>query len=500
MADVDVMGKRTDYDTVIIGAGPGGYSTALRAAELGLRVAVVERDPTPGGTCLNRGCIPTKALITAARSVEQGRRAERYGIGMSVNAIDFGALRDYRRGTVRTVVEGLSGLLRFRGVDMIHGEARGLRHVPGSEADDMAYAVDVTPPDGDARGDTRTITARHVVVATGSRPRPLPGIPFSQSVIDSDGALELDEFPDDVIIIGSGAIALEFASLWNAAGSRVTLLARKNGVLSNWDRRTSATMTRELKRHGIDVVTKTGVTAIDTGVNLGAVVHYEVANGKTPEEKSAAAQIVLVAIGRDPNTDAPWFDDLGLTRDAAGYVAVDGLGRTNVANVWAVGDVTGGYQLAHRAFEQGIAVAEAIAGLDPEPVREETIPRVVFSSPEAAAVGLTKAQVQADGRYADVAETIYPMLGNARTLMTGENGSVTVISAVPSDDAGAPRIVVGVHMVGPEVNEIVGEAEQIVGNRIPLARAARLIHPHPTFGEALGEALLKADGRPLHMR
>ncbi|MBW3087212.1 FAD-dependent oxidoreductase [Bifidobacterium sp. 82T24] len=491
MTDTVVETDSVDYDVVIVGAGPGGYSAALRARELGLHVALVERDERPGGTCLNRGCIPTKALITAARSVEQGRHASRYGIDMSVNGIDFGALRDYRRKTVRTVVEGLSGLLRFRGVDMVHGEANAVERVG-----DAAYAVTITSQD-DA---PHIVTARHVIVATGSRPRPLPGIPFSQSVIDSDAALELDEFPDDVIIVGSGAVALEFASLWNAAGSRVTLLARRNGVLSNWDRRTSATMTRELKRRGIDVVTHAGVTGMDTGVNLGAAVHYRVTSGKTTEDRTTAAQIVLVAIGRDPNTDAPWFDGLGIARDDAGYVSVDGLGRTNLANVWAVGDITGGYQLAHRAFEQGIVAAEAIAGLDPSPVREETIPRVVFSSPEAAAVGLTKTQAQADDRYEDVTETIYPMTGNARTLMTGENGSVTVIGAVPAGKAGTARVVVGVHMVGPEVNELAGEAEQLVGNAVPLSDAARLIHPHPTFGEALGEALLKADGRPLHMR
>ncbi|WP_163199157.1 MULTISPECIES: FAD-dependent oxidoreductase [Bifidobacterium] len=499
MTGITAEENAMDYDVVIVGAGPGGYSAALRAAELGLKVALVERDERPGGTCLNRGCIPTKALITAARSVETGRHASRYGIDMSVNGIDFGALRDYRRGTVHTVVEGLSGLLRFRGVEMVHGEVRGVARANGGEDDAAAYAVDVTLRSG-GEGESRTLLARHVVVATGSRPRPLPGIPFSQSVINSDTALELNEFPNDVIIIGSGAIALEFASLWNAAGSHVTLLARKNGVLSNWDRRTSATMTRELKRRGIDVVTKASVTGIDTGVNLGAAVHYRVDADRTDEERTAAAQIVLVAIGRDPNTDAPWFDSLGLARDDSGYVRVDGLGRTNLADIWAVGDITGGYQLAHRAFEQGIVVAEAIAGLDPEPVREETIPRVVFSSPEAAAVGLTRTQAQADDRYDDVTETIYPMMGNARTLMTGENGSVTVIGAVPADEPESRHVIVGVHMVGPEVNELAGEAEQLVGNAVPLSRAARLIHPHPTFGEALGEALLKADGRPLHMR
>ncbi|MBT1165825.1 dihydrolipoyl dehydrogenase [Bifidobacterium simiarum] len=485
--------KDYDYDVIVVGSGPGGYSTALRAAQLGLAVAVVERDDRPGGTCLNRGCIPTKALIHAARTMYHAQRADRFGIMMSVDGIDFGRLREYKDSTVRTMTEGLSGLLRARKVTMIHGEAG----VTGSEPrpDGPAHVVTVRDPDGA----DRSFTARHVVIATGSRPRPLPGIAFSQSVIDSDAALKLNEFPQSVVVIGSGAVALEFASLWAAAGSQVTLLARKSSVLSAWNRRIGSTLTRELKRFGVNVVTRSSVTGIDTGVNLGATVHYRHGEGDKATEETVAAQIVLVAIGRDPNTDANWFDSVGIARDDHRYVTTDELGQTSVPGIWAVGDITGGYELAHRAFEQGIVVAEAIAGLHPKPVLERTIPRVVFSMPEAAAVGLTRDEAEACGDYEDVTETIYPMLGNARTLMAAENGSICLVSARRRGD-GSPRIVVGVHMVGPEVSEIVAEAEQIVGNEIPLSEAARLIHPHPTFSEALGETLLKADGRPLHTR
>ncbi|OXM99814.1 dihydrolipoamide dehydrogenase [Bifidobacterium vansinderenii] len=485
------MTVTTEFDIVVIGAGPGGYSTALRAAELGMSVALVERDDRPGGTCLNRGCIPTKALITAARAVDQARAAERYGITMSVEDIDFGRLAGYRDQTVRTMTEGLAGLLRFRKITTIQGTAAV---EPDEPSGNDVRTVFVTLPDGSMR----SITARHIVLATGSRPRPLPGVPFSQTVLDSDAALARNAFPSSAIIIGSGAIALEFASLWNAAGTQVTLLARRGGVLSHWDRRVSATLTRELKRHGITVVTNAGVDAIETGVNLGATVRYTRTIGGKEQHEVAAAEVVLAAIGRDPNTDADWFAKSGITLDDAGFVRTDELGRTEVDGIWAVGDVTAGHQLAHRAFEQGIVVAEVIAGLNPHPVDENTIPSVVFSSPEAAAVGLTKAEAQSHDGYTDVTETIYPMMGNSRTMMIGENGSITVVSAL--DTANDERVVVGIHMVGPEVSEIVAEAEQIVGGRMPLHAAARLIHPHPTFSEALGEALLKADGRPLHMR
>ena len=481
----------TEFDVVVVGAGPGGYSTALRAAELGLSVALIERDERPGGTCLNRGCIPTKALITAARAVEQARAAERYGITIRVEDVDFGRLADYRDQSVRTMTEGLAGLLRFRGITTIRGTA-SIQPEP-TDADGM-HTVFVTLQDGSMR----SITTRHVVVATGSRPRPLPTTPFSQTVLSSDEALTLDTFPSSAIIIGSGAIALEFASLWNAAGTQVTLLVRRGGVLSHWDRRVSATLTRELKRHGITVITNTNVDEIETGVNLGATVRYTRTVGRATEQGVAAAEIVLAAIGRTPNTDADWFAGTGIALDDAGFVHTDDMGRTTVHGIWAVGDITAGHQLAHRAFEQGITVAEAIAGLDPAPVDEATVPSIVFSSPEAASVGLTKAEAQARDGYTEVTETIYPMMGNARTMMIGENGSITVVSAV--DTASGDRVVAGIHMVGPEVSEIASEAEQIVGGKLPLSTVARLIHPHPTFSEALGEALLKADGRPLHMR
>ncbi|MBT1162643.1 FAD-dependent oxidoreductase [Bifidobacterium sp. SO1] len=509
------------FDIAIVGAGPGGYSTALRAAQLGRSVALVERDATLGGTCLNRGCIPSKALITATHTIDTVHRAAELGVNASVDGIDFGRLHDYRLHIVDTMTKGLAGLLAHRGVTVFHGEVTGL--------DDAAPAgttpADATQSSSPARH-TLTVTGRDsspverfvkagvpqpleptvmieasdVVVATGSRPRPLPGIDFRGALIDSTQALELDEFPASAVVIGSGAVALEFASMWATAGCDVTLLIRKDRVLSGWDRRASVTLTRELKRHGVKIVTHTAVTQVDTGANLGATVHYtRQAGADQSEQLTVWGEIALAAIGRDPITDADWITRSGLTLDNAGMVVTDDFGRTNLPGVWALGDITEGPAMAHRAFEQGIVVAESIAGLDPKPVDDTSVPQVVFSSPEAASVGLTLDQAQARDDLESVTETVYPMLGNARMLMSGSAGSLSIVSGAYEADPDTP-VVLGVHIVSPLASDLIAEAEQIVGNRVPLSEAARLVHPHPTFSETLGEALLKADGRPLHTR
>ena len=307
------------FDIVIIGAGPGGYSTALRAAQLGKTVALIERDKTLGGTCLNRGCIPSKALLTAAHSAQNIRQAERMGISATLQSIDFGKLRDFRTSTVETMTKGLAGLLSHRGVTVFRGEAE-LRDV---------HDVHVAPAGGEAQvmrsfkagveepvGSELTIKGEDIVLATGSRPLPLPGNPFSGALIDSTQALELDTFPSSAVIVGAGAVALEFASLWNAAGCEVTLLIRKDRVLSSWEKRASMTLTRELKRRGISVVTRASVDYVDTGANLGATVHYRQGGGE--EERTAYGEVVLAAIGRMPNTDAGWFASNGIELEARG--------------------------------------------------------------------------------------------------------------------------------------------------------------------------------------
>jgi dihydrolipoamide dehydrogenase len=489
-------------DIAIIGAGPGGYATALRAAQLGKSVILIERDETLGGTCLNRGCIPSKALITASRTMDTIHQAHEVGIDATINSVDFGTLLAYKNRMVDTMTSGLAGLLAHRGVTVLRGDA-AITDAPGR-------IIQVTPSEpetqvrrfvragiGEDIGQSVNVQAADIVLATGSRPKTLPQHDFSGALIDSTHALSLIRVPASAVIIGSGAIAVEFASLWNAGGCAVTLLIRKDRVLSAWNRRTGLTLTRELKRRGINIVTHSAVTSVDVGVNLGATVHYtqEGHDG----ESTAFGEVALAAIGREPNTQAAWLEGSHIELTDAGFVHTDELGRTGVPGIWAAGDITEGDALANRAFEQGIVIAESIAGLNPKPVNDDTVARVVFSSPEAASVGCTLDQASSRDDLANVEETVFPMMSNARMLMSGSSGSMSLISGEHATEPGR-RVVLGAHIVAPNASDLIAEAEQLVGNRVPLSDAARLIHPHPTFSETFGEALLKADGRPLHTR
>lgn len=489
-------------DIAIIGAGPGGYATALRAAQLGKSVILIERDETLGGTCLNRGCIPSKALITAARTMDTVHQAREVGIDATINSVDFGTLLAYKTRMVDTMTSGLAGLLAHRGVTVLRGEA--------AITDASEHVMQITPsaPEtqvkrftrsgvGEDMGQSVTLQATDIVLATGSRPKPLPQHDFSGALIDSTQALSLIRVPASAVIIGSGAVAVEFAGLWNAGGCNVTLLIRKDRVLSGWNRRTGATLTRELKRRGINIITHADVTAVDVGVNLGATVHYlrEDQDG----ESTAFGEVAMAAIGRDPNTQEAWFAGSHIELTDDGFVRADELGRTSVPGIWAAGDITEGDALANRAFEQGIVIAESIAGLDPTPLDDDTVAKVVFSSPEAASVGCTLEQARSREDLSNVEETMFPMMSNARMLMSGSAGSMSLVSGERAQAPGK-RVVLGAHIVAPGASDLIAEAEQLVGNHVPLSDAARLIHPHPTFSETFGEALLKADGRPLHTR
>ncbi|RBP98380.1 dihydrolipoamide dehydrogenase [Bifidobacterium aemilianum] len=506
-----------DVDIAIIGGGPGGYSTALRAAELGKSVALIERDPSLGGTCLNRGCVPSKALITASRTLQSVQDASRMGIQASVSSIDFDALRDYKLGVVETMTSGLAGLLARRGVVVYRGQAEladqrtvvirpsggsdGSGQQGGNSGPDQVQRFNKADVAEDAGNEVR-LTAKDIVLSIGSAPRPLPTNPFGGAIIDSTQALNLDKFPASAVIIGAGAVAIEFATMWRQAGTDVSLLIRKDRVLSAWDRRVGSSLTRELKRQGIKVISRSRVTGVDTRADGDASVHYQVEgqgasskDGQETEDPTVFGQVVLVAIGRDPQTKADWFGSLGIELDEHGLVRTDPLGRTSVEHVWALGDITAGPALAHRAFAQGIAIAEAIAGLNPRPVDPATVPTVVFSTPEAASVGLTAQEAKDREDIRDVKETPYPMMGNARMLMSGSAGSLTIVTGSYGDQE---PVILGVHMLAPDASDLIAEAQELVGNRVPLSAAARLIHPHPTLSETLGEALLKADGRPLH--
>lgn len=461
-------------DVVIIGSGPGGYACGLRAAELGSTVALIERDDVIGGTCLNRGCIPSKALLTAAHHLDAINDGARLGIHASLKSIDYAALGAYRDKTVTTMREGLTSLLEARGITVLHDTASfnaAERHSDGR------YLVHL---------DDDTISARDVVLATGSSPRCLDTVPFGGSVLDSTAALKLETFPKTATIIGSGAVALEFASLWHTAGCDVTMVIRKDRVLSGWEKRVGVTLTRELKRRGITIIDHADVTGYANGTLTVTTADQS--------QSIDAGEVTLVAIGREPNTDTAWHLDL----DERHLVTTDAYGQTSTDHVWAVGDITQGPALAHRAFAQGITVAERISGVDTTPVDNATIPQMVFSLPEAACVGLTLDAVKQRNNISEATQTIYPTAGNARMMMAGETGTVVLVSGRATGDA--EPCVLGVHMVASHASELIAEAEQLVAHHVPVHQAAGFIHPHPTFSEMLGETLLKADGRPLHMR
>ncbi|MDF7664947.1 FAD-dependent oxidoreductase [Bifidobacterium sp. ESL0745] len=510
--------QNTHFDIVVIGGGPGGYATALRAAQLGLSVALVNREDVIGGTCLNRGCIPSKALITATRTIHNVSDAARMGIDARTERIDFARLKAFKDQSVRSMTDGLASLLSARKVTVIHGEASIVAphhiRIELAKTDNHKSRIgkdDVGPKPATAQSHCQTgnervgestteITAQNIVVATGSRPRPLPGYPFEGSLIDSTQALDLPQFPKSAIVIGAGAVAVEFASMWNAAGVDVTLLIRRERVLSHMHRRTSMALTRTLAKNGVHVVAHSEVIDIDNGRSsaiAGSTVRYRTDKDKEPQK--IEADVVLAAIGRDPNTDADWFAANGIGLDENGLVATDAFGRTGQPGIWALGDITVGPALAYRAFEQGMVIAESIAGLTPKPVDNSTVPEVVFSTPEFASVGLTLDQAKTNPDILDPGESAYPMMGNARVLMSGEAASMSVVTGAYADKPDT-QVVLGVHMLAPDAGDLIAEAEELVGNRIPLSDAARLVHPHPTFSEAFGEALLKADGRPLHTR
>ncbi|WP_018143042.1 dihydrolipoyl dehydrogenase family protein [Alloscardovia criceti] len=495
-----------DYDVIVIGSGPGGYATALRASDLGLNTAVIEMRDVVGGTCLNRGCIPTKAYLTAAHTLHDAHRASVWGLDVSVNAIDMPKLKEAKDKTVSGVVKGLSQLLKARTVDVIHGE--------GSLVE--AHKVKVT--DGDT---TRELTAEHIVLATGSHATPLPQLAFFSGtqdevrdaiaarkvpVLSSDEALDIDTYPENVVIVGAGAIALEFATFWNALGTKVTVLLRKDVPLSRWDAHVSSTVMRTMKRNGVNFETHSSIISAAEGE-----VTYSVTNPKNGEvtEKSIPADFVLAAIGRSPHTTAPWFETSGVELNNRGFVVTDAYGRTNLDNVWAVGDITDGHLLAHEAFEQALTVSQTIAGKPAKPVDPMTIPQVVYGMIDAVSIGYTTKAAE-DAGFEGVEETVVPQLSNPRVAMLGSNGTTVVVSALARKDEGksdekseegeAKRLVIGVHMAGPQASEIAGAAREIIQNRIPLSDAAQALFAHPTLSETLGESLLKADGRPLNVR
>jgi dihydrolipoamide dehydrogenase len=454
------------YDIVVVGAGTAGYSTALRAAQIGKRVAIVERDDRLGGTCLLRGCIPTKALLQSAAVMDTVSRAEEWGIKASGDP-DWSAVRAFEDKIVDKLVRGITGLIKQRGIAVVQGAAR-LVPGPAIEADGERH------------------DATDVVIATGSRPRLLPGVELTERVITSDQALFLDRIPASAVVIGAGAVGLEFASLYRSLGAEVTVLEALPRLAPLEDEDISKEVARAFRRRGISASAGASVKEIsDTGEAVDVV--YD-AGG---EAQKVTSEICLVAIGRGPVTDGLGLEEAGVGMHEKGFVDVDGQLRTNVEHVWAVGDVAATpLQLAHVAFTEGYAVAERIAGETVPEIDYANIPRVTFSSPEIASVGLTAAQAKDRGYQLATEQLDFRAIGKANML--GEAGIVKVVA----EQGGGP--VLGVHMIGPHVTDLIAEAMLVTNWEAVPAEVAALIHPHPTLSEAIGEAHLALVGKPLH--
>jgi dihydrolipoamide dehydrogenase len=464
-----------DYDVIVIGGGTGGYSCALRAAQLGLRVGLVERDKV-GGTCLHRGCIPAKALLQSAEVAENAQDADGYGVVLDYQGIDIEAVNNHKDGVVDRMFKGLQGALNSRDVETIEGTGRLV--------DDRTVEVD-----GD---DTRRITAPAIVIATGSQPRQVPFAPFDgQRIISSDHALQLAELPKRAVILGSGAVGMEFASAWHAFGVEVTIVELMDRLLPLEDEDTSKQIERQLRRKGIAFHTGATMTAAETnGRSVAATI--ETGDGGTQQLDT---DLLLVAVGRGPVTHGLGLEELGVATDR-GFVTVDSYCRTSVDGVYAVGDVIPTLGLAHASFAEGILVADQLAGLDTVPIDYRGVPRVTYSHPEVASVGYTERDATEAG-FAVVVER-YPLQSLARAQMMNATGTVKVVAQRHERAEGGAGRILGIHIVGPRATDLIAEGELIYNWEAYAGDVAQLIHAHPSLSEAIGEAHLALAGRALH--
>jgi len=450
-------------DIVILGGGSGGYACALRAAELDLSVIMIERDKV-GGTCLHRGCIPTKALLHAAEVADAAREGEKVGVKTSLEGIDMAGVNKYKDAVIERLYKGLSGLVKSRNITVVEGTGTLT----------SATTVDV---------DGTTYTAsKAVVLATGSYSRSLPGLEIDgEKIIASEHALKLERVPSSVVVLGGGVIGVEFASVWKSFGADVTIIEALPHLLPGEEESSSKLLERAFRRRGINFnlgVRFSEAKVTDTGVTV------TLEDGKTFD-----GELLLVAVGRGPVSEGLGYEAAGLAMDR-GFVTVDAQCRTNLPNVFAIGDLRPGLQLAHVGFAEGIMIAETVAGLNPPAIDYDGVPRVTYCDPEVASVGITSKT--AAERGIEVVEQTYDLAGNGRAQILQTTGAVKVVAA--KDGA-----VLGIHMVGARVGDLIAEAQLITNWEALPIEVAQLIHPHPTLSEAVGEAHLALAGKPLHM-
>ncbi len=456
-------------DLVILGGGSGGYACALRAAELGMSVVLVERDKL-GGTCLHSGCIPTKALLHAAEVADAAREGDKIGVKSSLAGIDMAGVNAYKDGVIAKLYKGLQGLVKSRKINFVAGDGKFV----------APNAVEVATQDG---GVDRYV-GKKIVLATGSYARSLPGLDIGGRIITSTEAIRLDAVPERIVVLGGGVIGVEFASVFKSFGSQVTVVEALPRLVPNEDEFASKMLERAFRRRKITF--KTGVKF------TGAKQSEDSVTVSLESGEDIEADLLLVAVGRGPNTTGHGYEEAGVKMER-GFVLTDDRLRTNLDNVYAVGDIVPGLQLAHRGFQQGIFVAEDIAGLAPPVIDETGIPRVTYCEPEVASVGLTEAQ--AKDKFGDVQTLTYDLAGNGKSQILQTQGAIKLVK---QGAAGTPGPVVGIHMVGARVGELIGEAQLVYNWDAEADDVAALIHAHPTQNEAFGEAHLALAGKPLH--
>lgn len=483
-ADTAVNREPSTYDVVVIGSGPGGYVCAIRAGQLGLRTALVEKDTSLGGTCLNVGCIPTKALLHTADLLADFQRAQDFGIVVGGPArIDMAALHSYRTRVVQKNQKGVEFLMKKNKVEVVRGV--------GSLAGAGKVAVS---GGGDGAGATaRTLATRHVVLACGSTPRTLPGFDFDEKqVISSDEALTLGQVPGTMVVLGAGAVGVEFASIYARFGSKVTLIELLPRILPVEDEEMSAELDKAFRKQGIKVMTGTRAEKLErNGKQL--TVHVRDAENKA---QAIPCDVLLVAVGRGPVTQGVGLEEAGVTLEK-GYVKVDELMRTKASGVYAIGDIVTlpgrtHPQLAHLASHEGILVAEHIAGQNPRPLDYDQVPSCTYCSPEVASVGLTEAEARKRGH--DVRVGKFPFSANAKSgILLETTGFVKIVGEAKYDQ------VLGVHIIGPKATELIAECVTALRLEATSEELHRTIHAHPTLSEAVMEAAHGVEGHPIHI-
>ena len=451
----------SSFDLLVLGGGSGGYAAALRGSQLGLSVALIEADKL-GGTCLHRGCIPTKALLHTGEIADGARDASEFGVNATLNSIDMNGVNSYKDGVITKLHKGLQGLVKSRSITYIEGHGK-------------LVSKDTIDVNG------TKYTGKNILLATGSYAKTLPGLDIDgKRVITSDHAIKMDYIPKSVIVLGGGVIGCEFASVWKSFGAEVTIIEGLSHLVALEDESSSKLLERAYRKRGINF--ELGVRFKSHKVNADSVT-------VTLEDgKEFTAEVLLVAVGRGPVSTGLGYEEQGITMDR-GYVLVDDKCRTNIPGIWAVGDLIPTLQLAHVGFGEGILVAEEIEGLNPRPINYDGVPRVTYSEPEVASVGLTTAQAKERGY--DVVELNYDLAGNGKSQILRTAGSIKLVS-----QKNGP--VLGIHMVGSRVGELLAEAQLIFNWEASADDVAPLIHAHPTMSEAMGEAHMALAGKPLH--